>query len=60
MGRQFVTGRIRYTPEAEGQLRDLEEWITSAASAQTAQRFIRAVLGHIDNIIGVPSSRSIP
>jgi len=33
-----MTGRIHYTPEAEQQLDDLDEWITKKASADIARR----------------------
>jgi toxin ParE1/3/4 len=54
VGRPFVTGRIRYTPEAEQQLHELDEWITRAASADTARRFVTAVMDHIDGILVFP------
>lgn len=50
MGRPFVTGRISYTPEAEQQLNDLDDWIMQAASAEVAERFVKAILGHIDTL----------
>jgi plasmid stabilization system protein ParE len=37
-----MTGRINYTPEAEQQLQDLDAWITKAASAESARRFVSA------------------
>ena len=43
-----MTGRINYTPEAEQQLQDLDDWITKAASAERARRFVSAVMDHID------------
>jgi plasmid stabilization system protein ParE len=49
-----MTGRIHYTPEAEQQLNDLDEWITAKASADTAQRFVRAIIEHIDGILVFP------
>lgn len=45
-----MTGRINVTPEAERQLNEIDAWITSAASADTARRFVTAVLDHIDAI----------
>jgi toxin ParE1/3/4 len=49
-----MTGRIHYTPEAEQQLHDLDEWITKAASADTSHRFVKAVMDHIDGILVFP------
>ena len=49
-----MTGRIHYTPEAEQQLNQLDEWITEKASADTAQRFVSAILDHIDGILVFP------
>ena len=54
MGRPFVTGRIHYTPEAERQLNELDEWIAEKASADIARRFISAMLEHIDGILLFP------
>ncbi len=54
MGRPFVTGRINFTAEAERQLNELDDWITKAASADTARRFVSAVLEHIDGILAFP------
>jgi toxin ParE1/3/4 len=51
-----MTGRIHYTPEAEQQLHDLDEWITKVASADTARRFVKAVMDHIDGILVFPSA----
>jgi len=45
-----MTGRIHYTPEATQQLNELDDWITKAASAEIARRFVSAVLDHIDGI----------
>ncbi|MBA3781224.1 MAG: type II toxin-antitoxin system RelE/ParE family toxin [Nocardioides sp.] len=49
-----MTGRINYTPEAEQQLQDLDNWITQAASAEIAQQFVSAILDHIDAILVFP------
>ena len=49
-----MTGRINVTPEAERQLNEIDDWITSAASADTARRFVTAVLDHIDAIGDFP------
>lgn len=49
-----MTGRINFTPEAERQLNELDDWITKAASADTAQRFVSAVLDHVDGILIFP------
>jgi plasmid stabilization system protein ParE len=45
-----MTGRINYTPEAQQQLNELDDWITKAASAEIARRFVSAILDHIDGI----------
>lgn len=42
-----MTGRINFTPEARQQLHHLDEWITEKASADTARRFVAAILAHI-------------
>lgn len=49
-----MTGRINFTPEAERQLNELDDWITKAASADIARRFVAAVLDHIDGILVFP------
>ncbi len=49
-----MTGRIHYTPEAQQQLNALDDWITNAASAETGQRFVSAILDHIDGIRAFP------
>lgn len=49
-----MTGRIHYTPEASRQLNELDEWITAKASADVAQRFVSAILDHIDGILLLP------
>ena len=45
-----MTGRINYTPEADKQLNELDDWITKAASAEIARRFVAVILDHIDSI----------
>jgi len=49
-----MTGRINFTPEARQQLHHLDEWITDKASADTARRFVAAILDHIDGILVFP------
>ncbi len=49
-----MTGRINYAPEAEQQLQDLDDWISKAASAESAHRFVSAVMDHIDGILALP------
>jgi plasmid stabilization system protein ParE len=49
-----MTGRINYTPEAQHQLNELDDWITKAASAEIARRFVSAILDHIDGILVFP------
>lgn len=49
-----MTGRIHYTPEADKQLNELDDWITKAASAEVARRFVSAILDHIDGILIFP------
>lgn len=49
-----MTGRINYTPEAQQQLNELDDWITKAASAEIARRFVSAILDHIDGILVFP------
>jgi plasmid stabilization system protein ParE len=49
-----MTGRIHYTPEAQQQLDDLDEWISKKASAETARQFVSAVMDHIDGILVFP------
>ena len=51
-----MTGRINFTPEAERQLNELDDWITKAASTDIARRFVSAVLDHIDGIPVFPLS----
>ncbi len=49
-----MTGRINFTPEAENQFDEIDDWITESASADVAQRFISAILDHIDTIVDFP------
>lgn len=49
-----MTGRINYTPEAQQHLNELDDWITKAASAEVARRFVSAILAHIDGILVFP------
>ncbi len=49
-----MTSRIGFTPEAQQQLHDLDEWIAENAGAQTATRFMSALLDHIDEILVFP------
>lgn len=49
-----MTGRINFTPEAEQQLNELDDWIAAAASADIARSFVSAVLEHIDGILLFP------
>lgn len=49
-----MTGRINFTPEAEQQLNELDDWITKVASADIARRFVSAILDHIDGILAFP------
>lgn len=49
-----MTGRVNFAPEAERQLNELDDWITKAAPAEIARRFVSAILGHIDDIVVFP------
>ena len=49
-----MTGRIHYTPEADKQLNELDNWITKAEPAEVAQRFVSGILDHIDGILVFP------
>lgn len=49
-----MTGRITYTPEAQRQLDALDDWITEKASPDVGQRFVSAILDHIDDILVFP------
>lgn len=39
-----MTGRINLTPEAERQLNEIDDWIARTTNADTARRFVTAVL----------------
>jgi toxin ParE1/3/4 len=49
-----MTGGLNFTPEAERQLNELDDWITKRASADIAQRFVSAILDHIATIPAFP------
>jgi toxin ParE1/3/4 len=49
-----MTGRISFTPEAERQLNEIDDWITTAANADVARRFVSTILEHIDGIVTFP------
>ena len=49
-----MTGRINYSPEAQQHLNELDDWITKAASAEIPQRFVSAILDHVDGILVFP------
>jgi len=49
-----MTGRINFTPEAERQLNELDDWISKVASADIARRFVSAILEHSDGILVFP------
>ena len=49
-----MTGGINLTPEAERQLNELDDWITKRTSADIAQRFVSAILDHIEAIPAFP------
>ncbi|MGA9747535.1 MAG: type II toxin-antitoxin system RelE/ParE family toxin [Nocardioides sp.] len=49
-----MTGRINFTPDARQQLHHLDEWIAEKATAETARRFVAAILDHIDGILVFP------
>ncbi len=49
-----MTGRINYTPEAEQQLNELDDWVTRTASGEIARRCVSAILDHIDGILVFP------
>jgi toxin ParE1/3/4 len=49
-----MTGRVNYTPEAEQQLNDIDDWITEAVSVDIARRFVSAILDHIETIPAFP------
>jgi len=47
-------GQVTFTPEAERQLNDLDDWIAEKASPEVAQRFVSAILDFIDGILVFP------
>ena len=49
-----MTGGLNFTPEAERQLNELDDWITKRASPDIAQQFVSAILDHIETIPGLP------
>ena len=49
-----MTGRVQYTPEAERQLDEIDDWIASKATPDIAHRFVEAVLEHIEGIPALP------
>lgn len=51
-----MTGPIHYTPEAEQQLDDLDEWITQRASADVARHFTSSVMAHCEQIALFPQA----
>ena len=51
-----MTGRVHLTPEAERQLNEIDDWISTAATPQIAQRFVTTLLDHIDGILTFPFS----
>jgi len=49
-----MTGRINFTPEAERQLNEIDDWIAKNATAEIARRFVLAILEHIEGILVFP------
>jgi toxin ParE1/3/4 len=49
-----MTGRISFTPEAERQLNEIDDWIATAANANVARRFVSTILDHIGGIVTFP------
>lgn len=49
-----MTGRINFTPEAERQLNEIDDWIANNATAGIARRFVSAILEHIEGILAFP------
>lgn len=54
MGRPSMTGRFTYSPRAERQLNEINDWITRSASADVARRFLTAVREHIESLATFP------
>ncbi len=48
-----MTGRINYSPEAEKQLLEPDDWVAKA-SAEIARRFVSVILDRIDGILVFP------
>lgn len=51
-----MAGRIAYTPEALRNLDDLDAWIAETAGPTTAERFVTAILDHIESILTFPEA----
>lgn len=51
-----MTERISYTPEAQRQLDDLDNWITANAGPEISQQFISAIIDHIEGIPAFPGA----
>ena len=51
-----MTERITYTPEAQQQLEDLDNWITANAGPEISQQFISAIIDHIEGIPAFPDA----
>lgn len=49
-----MTGRIHFTPEAERQLNEIDDWIAENATVEIAQRFVTVILEHIEGILPFP------
>jgi toxin ParE1/3/4 len=49
-----MTGRFIYSPRAERQLNEINDWITRSASADVANRFLTAVRAHIESLSTFP------
>jgi toxin ParE1/3/4 len=49
-----MTGRINFSPEAERQLNDLDDWIAARSTADIARVFVSAILEHIDSVLVFP------
>lgn len=47
-------GQDQLHPRSQQQLDELDDWITNAASAEIARRFVSAILDHIDSILMFP------
>lgn len=49
-----MTGRVAFTPEAERQLNEIDDWIAAKATADVARRFVSSLLVHIEDIPRFP------